>query len=146
MKHLRKFNENDEFPTKPGFVERRMNQKKYYESKYNISMPVPVNALELLKKSGVPDENVVAAYTEYVKHSLGLTYGTDLEEFRTWCEESDNLVDFKDEIQFSVLSKEEKEKMMSDALKMSEEQWMKKYSVGDHGDYLRMARTKWNID
>jgi CRP-like cAMP-binding protein len=95
MKHLKRFNENDDFQTKPGFVERRLAQQKEYESKYVVSFPVPVSAYELLKKNGVSDENIVAAYTEYVKHSLGLTYGTDLEEFRTWCEESDNLVDFQ---------------------------------------------------
>ena len=33
MKHLKNFNENDEFQTKPGFVERRMKQQKEYESK-----------------------------------------------------------------------------------------------------------------
>jgi len=141
--------DSSDFQTKPGFVEKRMKQQKEYESKYTISIPVPVSAYELLKKSGVTDENIVAAYTEYVKHSLGLPYGTDLEEFRTWCEESDNLVDFlepKEKPKFRTLTDEEKEKMMSDALKMSEDQWMKKYPVGDHGDYLRRARTKWNID
>lgn len=86
----------DEFPTKPGFVERRMRQQKQYESKYTISLAVPVSAYELLKNNGVPDKNIVAAYTEYVKHSLGITYGTDLDEFRAWCDESDNLVEFQD--------------------------------------------------
>lgn len=85
----------DDFQTKPGFVERRMAQQQEYESKFAISIPVPVNAYELLKQEGVSDENIVPAYKEYVKHSLGLTYGTDLEEFRAWCDESDNLVDFQ---------------------------------------------------
>jgi hypothetical protein len=31
MKHLKKFNENDDFQTKPGFVERRMELKAKYE-------------------------------------------------------------------------------------------------------------------
>ena len=141
------FSENNGFQTKPGFVEKRMKQQKEYETKYIISLPVPVSAYELLKNSGVSDENIVASYTEYVKHSLGLTNGTDLNDFRIRCQNSDNLVDFQeDKKEFSVLSKEEKEKMMSDAIKMSEPQWMKKYKVGDHGDYLRMARSKWNID
>jgi len=154
MKHLKRFNENDDFQTKPGFVERRLSQQKEYESKFTISMPVPVSAYELLKNSGVPESNIVAAYTEYVKHSLGLhTHTTGVDEFRVWCEESDNLVDFQEDFEsqeeekkFSVLSKEEKEKMMSDALKLSEDQWMKKYPVGDHGDYLRRAIIKWNIN
>lgn len=47
---------------------------------------------------------------------------------------------------FQTLTPYEKEKMMSDALKLREEEWMKKYKVGDHGDYLRMAKAKWNID
>ena len=90
------FNENDDFQTKPGFVERRLSQQKEYESKYTISMPVPVSAYELLKNNGVPDENIVRAYTEYVKHSLGLnTHTAGVDEFRVWCEESDNLVDFQ---------------------------------------------------
>lgn len=98
MKHLKKFNESDgSMLTKPGFAEKRMAQQKEYESKYTISIPVPVSAYELLKNKGVADDKIVAAYTEYVKHSLGLTYGTDLEEFRTWCEKSDNLVDFQEE-------------------------------------------------
>jgi hypothetical protein len=142
-----KFNESDDFPTKPGFVERRLALQKEYESKYRVSFPIPTNAYSLLKNSGVADDKIVEAYQQYVNHALGLTYGTDLEEFRNWCNESDNLVDFQNQKpQFSVLSKEEKEKMMSDALKMSEDQWMKKYKVGDHGDYLRMARSKWNVD
>jgi len=116
MKRLKKFNEspffgstwnddsddivNDDdlsdFQTKPGFVERRLSQQKEYESKYTISMPVPVSAYELLKNNGVPDENIVRAYTEYVKHSLGLnTHTAGVDEFRVWCEESDNLVDFQ---------------------------------------------------
>jgi len=70
-------------------------QQQEDESKFAISIPVPVNAYELLKQEGVSDENIVPAYKEYVKHSLGLTYGTDLEEFRAWCNESDNLVDFQ---------------------------------------------------
>ena len=110
---------------------KRFNEEIGNEPKYTISMSVPVSAYELLKKSGVPDESIVAAYTQYVKHSLGLTYGTDLDEFRAWCEESDNLVDFigpKEKPKFRTLTDEEKEKMMSDALKMSEDQWMKKIS------------------
>ena len=96
VKHLKNFNENDEFQTKPGFVERRLSQQKEYESKFTISMPVPVSAYELLTNSGVPDENIVRAYTEYVKHSLGLnTHTAGVDEFRVWCEESDNLVDFQ---------------------------------------------------
>jgi hypothetical protein len=96
MKHLKRFNENDDFQTKPGFVERRLSQQKEYESKFTISMSVPVSAYELLTNSGVPDENIVRAYTEYVKHSLGLnTHTAGLDEFRVWCEESDNLVDFQ---------------------------------------------------
>ena len=67
----------DNFPTKPGFVEKRMAQQKEYESKFTISMPIPVSAYELLKQKGVSDENIVPAYKEYVKHSLGITYGTD---------------------------------------------------------------------
>jgi len=142
-----KWSKSDNFPTKPGFVERRLALQKEYESKYRVSFPIPTNAYSLLKNSGVSDDKIVEAYQEYVNHALGLTYGTDLEEFRNWCNESDNLVDFQNQKpQFSVLSKEEKEKMMSDALKLSEEQWMKKYKVGDHGDYLRMARSKWNVD
>jgi hypothetical protein len=95
MKHLKKFNENDDFQTKPGFVERRMKQQKEYETKYTISLPVPVSAYELLKKNGVPDDKVSDAYTQYVKDSLGHTYGMDFDYFSVWCEESDNLVDFK---------------------------------------------------
>ena len=96
VKHLKNFNENDEFQTKPGFVERRLSQQKEYESKFTISMPVPVSAYELLTNSGVPEENIVRAYTEYVKHSLGLnTHTAGVDEFRVWCEESDNLVDFQ---------------------------------------------------
>jgi hypothetical protein len=86
----------DQFATKPGFVEKRMKQQKEYESKFTISMSVPVSAYELLTNSGVPDENIVRAYTEYVKHSLGLnTHTAGVDEFRVWCEESDNLVDFQ---------------------------------------------------
>jgi len=99
MKHLKKFNEGGDyseyFPTKPGFVEKRMKQQKEFENKFRISISVPLSAYDLLKKNGVSDENIVAAYTEYVSHSLGLTYGTDLEQFSAWCEESDNLVDFQ---------------------------------------------------
>ena len=86
---------NDDFPTKPGFVERRMRQQKEFESKYQVSFPVPVSAYELLKSKGVSDSKIVEAYQQYVNHALGLTYGTDLEEFRAWCNESDNLVDFQ---------------------------------------------------
>jgi len=49
-------------------------------------------------------------------------------------------------IDFSVLTDDEKEKMMMDALRMSEMEWMKKYKVGDHGDYLNRAKRKWNLD
>lgn len=116
MKHLKKFNEggdyNDcrlchgegrepycpicgkqldygsEIQTKPGFVEKRLSQQKEYESKYTISLPVPVSAYELLKNKGVSDDNIVRAYTEYVNHSLGLnTHTVGVDEFRVWCEE-----------------------------------------------------------
>ena len=53
---------------------------------------------------------------------------------------------YKKKITFTTLSKEDKEKMMKDAITMSEESWMKKYSVGDHGDYLRMAKSNWGLD
>jgi hypothetical protein len=49
-------------------------------------------------------------------------------------------------LEFSVLSDEEKDKMMSDAIRMSETEWMKKYKIGDHGDYLNRAKSKWNLD
>jgi hypothetical protein len=49
-------------------------------------------------------------------------------------------------IDFSVLTDDEKEKMMMDALKMSEMEWMKKYKVGDHGDYLNRAKSKWGLN
>ena len=42
---------------------KRFNEEIGNESKYTISMSVPVSAYELLKKSGVPDESIVAAYT-----------------------------------------------------------------------------------
>jgi len=117
MKHLKKFNEaeyyhgftddNDEkysdflpkpgdFTTKPGFAEKRAQQQKHYESKYMISIPVPVSAYELLKKKGVPDENITLAYRDYLSYKLGTSIGTDLEEFQIWCEVDDNLVDFLD--------------------------------------------------
>jgi len=35
---------------------------------------------------------------------------------------------------------------MSDAIRMSETEWMKKYKIGDHGDYLNRAKSKWNLD
>jgi len=142
-----KWNKSDDFQTKPGFVERRMKQQKEYETKYIISLPVPVSAYELLKKNGVPDDKISDAYTQYVKDSLGYTYGMDFDYFSVWCEESDNLVDFQTQkTKFSVLSKDDKEEMMSDAIKMSEDAWMKKYKVGDHGDYLNRAKKKWGID
>ena len=86
---------DDDFQTKPGFVKRRMQQQKDYESKFNISFPIPIGSYDLLKKMGVPDDNIVTAYGEYVKHALGITYGTDLSEFKIWCDNPDNLVDFK---------------------------------------------------
>jgi hypothetical protein len=49
-------------------------------------------------------------------------------------------------IEFSSLTEDEREKMMSDALRMSEMEWMKKYKVGDHSDYLNRAKRKWNLD
>lgn len=52
----------------------------------------------------------------------------------------------KEKPTFRTLSTEEKEQMMKDALSMSETQWMKKYPVGDHADYLRMAKGKWGLD
>ena len=47
-----------------------------------------------MKKNGVSDDKIVEAYTQYVKDSLGYTYGQDFDYFSTWCEESDNLADF----------------------------------------------------
>lgn len=40
---------------------------------------------------------------------------------------------------FRILTPEEKKQMMFDALTMSEAGWMKKYPVGDYGDYKEMA-------
>jgi hypothetical protein len=36
-------------------------------------------------------------YTQYIENSLEITYGQDKEYFETWCEESDNLVDYQEE-------------------------------------------------
>ena len=49
-------------------------------------------------------------------------------------------------IQGKILSNEEKEQMMLDAIKLSEWEWMKKYPIGDHGDYLNRAKNKYNIE
>lgn len=40
---------------------------------------------------------------------------------------------------FRVLTPEEKKQMMFDAITMSEAGWMKKYPVGDYGDYREMG-------
>jgi len=51
-----------------------------------------------------------------------------------------------EKIKFKILSNEEKEQMMLDAIKLSEWTWMKKYPIGDHGDYLNRAKNKYNIE
>lgn len=66
------------------------------QSKYSISITIPHDAYLLLRENGVPESNIVAAYTHYANHALGITYGTDLDEFRVWCEK-DNLADFQEE-------------------------------------------------
>lgn len=70
--------------------------------------------------------------------------GVSLEDLISLIKDEWNKSDEKPEMpSFSFLSKEEKDQMMIDALRMSETEWMKKYPVGDHGDYLGMAKEKW---
>jgi len=88
----------NDFPTKPGFVEKRQRMQEEYESKYKISLTIPHDAYLLLRENGVPESNIVAVYTEYVNQSLGLyTHTAGLDEFSAWCENPDNLVDFQEE-------------------------------------------------
>lgn len=105
----------------------------------------------------ITDKNIEDQADSYMKDAQQNGYGDSewqysdviqaFKEGAKWAIGKLNPVDTPNQkIEFTTLSSEEKEKMMSDALKLSEDQWMKKYPVGDHGDYLRMARTKWNID
>lgn len=129
MKHLKKFNENT-----------------HTDSNLTFKLSVPSNVYNILKNKGIKESKIIEAYKEYIMYSLGISTGTDLNQFELWCQNEDNLVDFIDETTFTTLSKEEKEKMMSDAIRMSEKEWMTKYKVGDHGDYLNMARSRYKIE
>jgi len=77
-------------------------------------------------------------YSEYEKEEVGSAKAF-IDE---WIE--DNTVK-PEKATFTTLSKEDKEQMMIDAIRMGESEWMKKYKVGDHGDYLNMAKNKWRM-
>lgn len=87
MKHLKRFNENNQdFPTKPGFTDRREMLKKNYEGNSKVTINIPISSYELLKSKGVEDSKIVSIYTQYVEHCLGITYGRDKEELDIWIE------------------------------------------------------------
>jgi hypothetical protein len=81
MKHLKKFNENSEYYQK-------------YEGELNINISIPPTMIEIAKEFGVSDENMKEVFESYIDHLLGTIYGQEENEFTTWCEDSDNIVDF----------------------------------------------------
>lgn len=103
--------------------------KKFNESKN-------INEMPLLVRRNIP-----------VIINQSISNGVNLEDLLSVIRDEWNKSTMpKEKPTFTTLSSEEKEQMMKDAIKMSEDQWMKKYQVGDHGDYLRMAKSKWLLD
>lgn len=77
MKHLRKFNEE---------LDRIV--------KIHLNITIPTSMVSIAKEFGVTDENMEEVFNNYVQHLLGTIYNTEADDFRRWCEESDNIVDY----------------------------------------------------
>ena len=120
MKHLKKFNENLSDLEK---LEIERSYRKKEEKLFTKS--------DMVKFA-------TDFHTEYEKEKVGSAKAF-IDE---WIEDN---TPKPEKPTFTTLSKKDKEQMMIDAVRMGESEWMKKYKVGDHGDYLTMAKNKWKM-
>jgi hypothetical protein len=115
MKHIKKFNEDINFHK--AHFDLHHNPK----DNLNLSISVPVSMISIAKEFGVLEENMEEVFGNYVQHLLGTTYNTEADEFRVWCEESDNIADYISEgkIEKAYKSKDSdvKKEMFRDKIK-----------------------------
>lgn len=95
MRHLKKFNE-ELTPFHMDEEEMAEYQRGRNAGSIQISVTIPGSMVEIAKKHGVNESKIEEFFSEYISHKLGKTYGTEGEELRTYCEESDNVTDFGD--------------------------------------------------
>lgn len=88
MKHVKKFNEI----YWAGYGQSNLI---YHE----IKIQIPQSAIDTMKEKGVANDKMSDCYLQYVEEQLGMTFNQESEYFDNWCEEDDNVTDYRDDIE-----------------------------------------------
>lgn len=87
-------------------VTRKMDDlpKDYVEDKLDavkeslrtdvVQVTIPTEIENYMENLGIPAEKHAEVFSNYIDHLLGTIYGTELESFTDWTDESDNISDY----------------------------------------------------
>ena len=77
-------------------VKRVINEQPLEGKLKYITLEVPEKIIEKAMELGVSEDRIEDMFEQYVKDSIGMIYGMELDYFTQWADDSDNIADYED--------------------------------------------------
>lgn len=79
-----------------------MKNIKSFNEEFNerliVEVEIPKSIIAICERHNIPQQNIKEVFSNYIDHVLGTTYGVETEGFEIYCEESDNITDYVDDL------------------------------------------------
>lgn len=63
----------------------------------SVEVEIPQSIIDVCREYGVKEENIKEVFSNYIDDVVGTTWGQEDNQFRIFCDEADNIVDYIDE-------------------------------------------------